>query len=161
MLILHFKMAQEKPAASMSAVFALGCGFLLVGAQIIYAVGSPVSISCDSGVNKMTSAIAIPGVQKPSAIQELCFARISGDWRDTFSWMRGNLDENNRMLSWWDYGHWTTFWGEAKTVLDPGNGYPEYDQETAHALVNGSTKELVRVFLFESVMHPINYLASC
>ncbi|MBI5061174.1 MAG: hypothetical protein HZB67_02570 [Candidatus Aenigmarchaeota archaeon] len=43
---------------------------------------------------------------------------------------------------WWDYGHWTTFFGESHTVLDPGNFYWEYDLETAHAFVDGTLGDL-------------------
>jgi hypothetical protein len=78
-------------------------------------------------------------------MQSLESTRIPQDWMDTMTWMRTSLPQDSRILSWWDYGHWTTFFGERKSVLDPANAVPDYDQEVAHAFVNGNTAEFVSV----------------
>jgi len=88
-----------------------------------------------------------------SSMQSLSYTRISQDWMDSMTWMRTNLPEDARILSWWDYGHWTTFFAERKSVLDPGNAVPDYDQEVAHAFVNGDTAEFVSVLKRHAATH--------
>ncbi|MBI5176517.1 hypothetical protein HY995_00350 [Candidatus Micrarchaeota archaeon] len=88
-----------------------------------------------------------------NSMNQLGQTRISDDWIETYSWMSANPDLGDeacikeygfacRVLSWWDYGHWTTFFGQKASVLDPGNGYPEFDQEVARAFVQGNISDL-------------------
>ncbi|HIH20705.1 TPA: hypothetical protein HA244_05545 [Candidatus Micrarchaeota archaeon] len=58
-----------------------------------------------------------------------------------------------RVLSWWDYGHWTTFYGETNSVLDPNNYFPAFDQETARAFVNGNPSDLLYVINAHHATH--------
>jgi hypothetical protein len=131
----------------------LFCAFLFSFFQFAHAAGSPVVVACDSSgwgksLNQFSSQISIPWYSAPSAIGSLCYSRIDYEWRDAMGWMSLNLNDTDRVLSWWDYGHWTTFYGGKKTALDPGNGYPKYNQMTARALVNGPRGELVRVMRY-------------
>jgi asparagine N-glycosylation enzyme membrane subunit Stt3 len=89
----------------------------------------------------------------PQSMAELSYSRMSQDWIDTTQWMRLNLTENDRVSSWWDYGHWTTFFGGAKTVLNPGNAYADYDQLTAQAYVGGNTSFLIDVLHYHKATH--------
>lgn len=84
---------------------------------------------------------------------ELQATRIPQDWLDAYAWMASNPNMTEsacvreygfdcRVLSWWDYGHWTTFFGGKKSVLDPGNAYPAFDQEVAKSFVEGSPRDL-------------------
>ncbi|MFH0835433.1 MAG: STT3 domain-containing protein, partial [Candidatus Micrarchaeota archaeon] len=75
-------------------------------------------------------------------MEQLRGTRIPEDWTATFDWMRTSLPKDARVMSWWDYGHWTTFLGERNTVLDPNNAYPYFDQGVARAFVNGGTANL-------------------
>jgi dolichyl-diphosphooligosaccharide--protein glycosyltransferase len=43
-----------------------------------------------------------------------------GDWIETLTWMRSNLEENAVVASWWDYGYWITVMGEQITLADNG-----------------------------------------
>ncbi|MFH1780302.1 MAG: STT3 domain-containing protein [Candidatus Micrarchaeota archaeon] len=88
------------------------------------------------------------------AMTDLSYSHISPDWLDSMKWIRENTAPDSRFISWWDYGHWITFFGERKSVLDPGNVHPEFDQETAHALVDGDRAELVSVMK----RHGANYI---
>jgi len=138
-----------------SAWTILGLGAVLVVAQFAHAAGSPVRLGCDDTswgktLNGFTSGLGIPFVSSGSSVQNLCGQRIGEDWRDAMAWMSINLDDNDRVLSWWDYGHWTTFIAGKKTATDPGNAYPEYNQEVARALVNGPKEELVRVMKYHN-----------
>ncbi|MFX0099366.1 MAG: STT3 domain-containing protein [Candidatus Hodarchaeota archaeon] len=42
------------------------------------------------------------------------------DWEETFSWMRAQLDTGTVVVSWWDYGYWSTVLGNVTTVNDNG-----------------------------------------
>ncbi|MFH1751044.1 MAG: STT3 domain-containing protein [Candidatus Micrarchaeota archaeon] len=84
----------------------------------------------------------------PQSMLELQYSRITSDWIDATKWMRTNLNENDRMSSWWDYGHWTTFLGGTKTVLDPSNYYADYDQLTARGYVGGNTTLLIDIMKY-------------
>ncbi len=89
-----------------------------------------------------------------NSVAGLQYSKISQDWLDAMSWLRNNTNYNNpadqarcigkygydcRVMSWWDYGHWTVFLGETKTVLDPGNAFPGFDQEVAYGFVDNQT----------------------
>jgi dolichyl-diphosphooligosaccharide--protein glycosyltransferase len=43
-----------------------------------------------------------------------------GDWLESLTWMRSNLEENAIVASWWDYGYWITVMGEQITLADNG-----------------------------------------
>ncbi len=76
---------------------------------------------------------------------------ISKDWLLAMQWLKNNTSylnpetESNcqakfghscRVMSWWDYGHWTMFLGETKTVLDPTNSRAYFDHQVAHGFVD-------------------------
>ncbi len=147
------KLAQGETAAKLSHSFVVIIGTLMVGAQFVYAVGSPMMISCDSQVNSITSQFAIPGVQTFSSIGTLCYGRITSDWLQATDWMKTSTPLGSRFMSWWDYGHWTTFFGERYTVIDPNNAYDEYDQEVAHAIVGDSFGELRRTMEYHNATY--------
>ncbi|MBN1800099.1 MAG: glycosyltransferase family 39 protein [Candidatus Lokiarchaeota archaeon] len=43
------------------------------------------------------------------------------DWEESLSWMRDNLNGNDVVVSWWDYGYWLTPIGNVTTVCDNAN----------------------------------------
>ncbi|TFG05474.1 MAG: hypothetical protein EU536_01860 [Promethearchaeota archaeon] len=45
---------------------------------------------------------------------------MAQDFRETFAWMRANLDSTAVVVSWWDYGYQTTTVGEVTSVVDNG-----------------------------------------
>ncbi|NYZ75478.1 hypothetical protein H0O03_04435 [Candidatus Micrarchaeota archaeon] len=97
-----------------------------------------------------------PGVA--DSINELNSSKISSDWLLAMSWLRNNTNMYDSsiqaqcnakfgwdcgVISWWDYGHWTNFLGETKSVLTPNNEYSNYDQEVAHGFVDGNTQDFI------------------
>ncbi len=149
-----FSLASHETAQKLSSAFFLAIGSLMVLSQFVYAVGSPVVISCDPQVNSITQQFAIPGKEVFSSMAALCYGSITPDWLETTKWMRTSTEKGSRFMSWWDYGHWTTFFGERYTVIDPNNAYDEYDQEVARAIVGGSFENLVETMKY----HEANYL---
>jgi hypothetical protein len=101
------------------------------------------------GIMALVQAFGILGQDNPWTVKHsmnsLQASRITDDWMKTMDWMRLNTEKDARFISWWDYGHWTTFFGERKSVLDPGNNYVQFDHETAHAFVDGPPSELIGV----------------
>jgi asparagine N-glycosylation enzyme membrane subunit Stt3 len=88
------------------------------------------------------------------SMTELSWSRLSGDWLHATDWMRANLAGTDaRIISWWDYGHWITFFGETKSVLDPGNQYSQFNHETAHAFVDGNVTDLYRTMEYHGASH--------
>ncbi len=94
----------------------------------------------------------------------LQYTRISSDWLSSYEWMRtapsfdksfctNTYGYDCRVLSWWDYGHWTTFFGEQKSVLDPGNRYPDFNQGTARAFVQGNITDLLYTVRYHQATH--------
>ncbi len=89
-----------------------------------------------------------------NSVAPLGGSQISQDWLDAMSFLRNTTSYNNpilqnncknvfghdcRVISWWDYGHWTAFLGETKTVLDPGNQFEFLDQQVAYGFVDNQT----------------------
>ena len=99
-----------------------------------------------------------------NSMNGLRYTRISGDWMSSYEWMRtapsfdksfcqNTYGYDCRVLSWWDYGHWTTFFGEKKSVLDPGNRYPDFNQGTARAFVQGNLADLLYTVRYHQATH--------
>ncbi len=100
----------------------------------------------------------------PASMNELGATRIPQDWIDAYAWMASNpnMTEQHcvaeygydcRVLSWWDYGHWTTFFGGKKSVLDPGNAYAAFDQEVAKSYVDGNYSDLKYTVNYHQATH--------
>lgn len=88
-----------------------------------------------------------------NSMNELTYSRLPSDWVQTYQWMRANAPADTRVMSWWDYGHWTTFLGQRKTVLNPSNLYGGYDQGVARAFVNGNADDLYDRMEFHNATH--------
>ncbi|NUN11685.1 hypothetical protein HUU53_03495 [Candidatus Micrarchaeota archaeon] len=79
------------------------------------------------------------------SMTELSYSQIPPDWIAAMNWIETSAPKDARFISWWDYGHWITFLGQRKSVLDPGNLYPGFNQGVAQAFVEGPRDELVSV----------------
>ena len=89
----------------------------------------------------------------PQSMAELAYTRIQPDWTETFKWMAANMPEDSRVMSWWDYGHWTTFFGERNTVLDPVNERGLLNQGVAKAFVDGNDEDLYTLMEYHHATH--------
>lgn len=118
----------------------------------------------------------------PNSMNELQFTRIPSDWllpseltpsftgspASAMGWLYHNTNRLNpviqkqcrdkygwdcRVLSWWDYGHWITFFGDSNSVLDPNNNYPHFDQGVARAMVDGKLSDLDYIMKMHRATH--------
>ncbi|NYZ77854.1 hypothetical protein H0N96_00425 [Candidatus Micrarchaeota archaeon] len=87
------------------------------------------------------------------SMNELSYTRIPSDWIQAYDWMRLNTPQDARVMSWWDYGHWTTYFGERNTVLDPNNAFSKFDQGVAQAFVNGQPQDLYQLMNYHKATH--------
>ncbi len=92
-----------------------------------------------------------PSVQQ--SMLELNYTRIPSDWMDAYEWMRSEAPEDARVISWWDYGHWTTFFGERDTVIDPNNARGDFNQGVARAFVDGDLNDLYDLMDYHDATH--------
>ncbi len=118
----------------------------------------------------------------PASMTELSYNRIPGDWvlmneitpsfqgtpASAMGWLYHNTNRLNpaiqkqcdatygwdcRVLSWWDYGHWITFFGDSNSVLDPGNTFSQFDQEVARSYVDGNPSDLTYTMNYHHATH--------
>lgn len=69
-------------------------------------------------------------------------SRIPAYWRDSMDWIKENVGEDERVISWWDYGHWINYWGQKKCVTRNDHKYQYMDLEVADKFVNATPEEL-------------------
>jgi len=69
-------------------------------------------------------------------------SRIQDYWIDTYNWMEDNTPLDARITSWWDYGHWTNYFGDRKTVLRNEHASHHMIGMTAHSYLHGNEREL-------------------
>jgi asparagine N-glycosylation enzyme membrane subunit Stt3 len=69
--------------------------------------------------------------------------RLSDYWLDSMDWISKNLGQNDRVISWWDYGHWINYFGERKTVLRNEHLSTGMIGRVAHDFLIGSTQDLI------------------
>ena len=43
--------------------------------------------------------------------------RLATYWVSSMEWIKQNTPEDARIISWWDYGHWTNYFGQRNSVL--------------------------------------------
>ncbi|MFH0835699.1 MAG: hypothetical protein V1834_00885, partial [Candidatus Micrarchaeota archaeon] len=116
---------------------------------VLFVIGLLVSWVQAFGLS--TGQATYPGFQ--DSMNELRATRISPDWIESMQWLKDNVGSNGRVSSWWDYGHWTTFFGGTTTVLDPNNQFGDYDQQTARAFVNGNINDLYFMLDYHQATH--------
>lgn len=69
-------------------------------------------------------------------------SRIPKYWRDPMDWIENNVGENERVISWWDYGHWINYWGEKKCLTRNDHAYADMDLEVADKFVSNTPEAL-------------------
>lgn len=69
--------------------------------------------------------------------------RLADYWVDSMEWIKANLGADDRLNSWWDYGHWTNYLGEKKTVLRNEHASRGMIGRVAHDFIIGSTQDLI------------------
>ncbi len=61
--------------------------------------------------------------------------RMPDYWTETMSWIRNGTESDARILSWWDYGHWTNYFGEKDSVTRGEHAHSEMDLMVADKYV--------------------------
>ena len=64
-------------------------------------------------------------------------SRMPDYWTEPMRWLREETPQETRILSWWDYGHWTNYFGERDTVTRNDHPHPEMDLMVADKFVFG------------------------
>lgn len=67
---------------------------------------------------------------------------IPAYWYESMLWMKENIKDNSYVISWWDYGHWTNYFGRQKTVTRNDHPFVELDLEVADKFVAGDEQDL-------------------
>ncbi len=71
-------------------------------------------------------------------------SRMPDFWIDAMTWIKENVGEEERIFSWWDYGHWTNSFGQKKSVTGNTHEYTIMHQEVADKLVHDTPESLVK-----------------
>lgn len=87
---------------------------------------------------------ANPTPQEQLAVSVRC-QRLTNYWIESMEWIRDNAEDDARITSWWDYGHWINYFGLTDTVLRNEHRSHEMIQEVAHAYIDGSSEELLEL----------------
>lgn len=80
---------------------------------------------------------------KYNTIRTYC-TRIPDHWLDAMYWIRNNAAEEERTISWWDYGHWINTFGQRKSVTGNTHQWPIMHQEVADKLVHNTPEALTK-----------------
>jgi len=96
-------------------------------------------IDCNKlSANVGSSLFELSSGDKARALQlsyYLYCSRIPQWWLDPMDWIRNNVPEDDRVIHWWDYGHWTNYFGQRKTITRNDHVYTSQDLEMADLLV--------------------------
>ena len=63
-------------------------------------------------------------------------------WIEFTEWQYEESPKDARFTSWWDYGHWTNYFGQRDTVLRNDHADHEMILEVAHGFIDGTPEEL-------------------
>ncbi|MEW6528919.1 MAG: hypothetical protein AB1391_03455 [Candidatus Micrarchaeota archaeon] len=68
--------------------------------------------------------------------------RVTPYWINSMEWIRNNTENNSRITSWWDYGHWENFFGQRNAVIRNEHASHKMIGEIAHDYIIGTPEEL-------------------
>ncbi|MBN2122282.1 hypothetical protein JW721_04480 [Candidatus Micrarchaeota archaeon] len=72
---------------------------------------------------------------------------LTSYWIEFLEWEHDESPENARFTSWWDYGHWTNYFGQRNTVLRNDHARHDMILEVAHGYIYGTPEELRQFML--------------
>lgn len=70
--------------------------------------------------------------------------RISSYWINSMEWIRKNTEQDARITSWWDYGHWENYFGLRNAVLRNEHANHTMIGQIAYDFIMGTPEELKR-----------------
>ena len=110
-----------------------------------------VSEVCNKNYQEMvsiTNNMSLPikeAVLNAKSVTQRVYCNIIPDhWLNAMNWIKENRKGEERVFSWWDYGHWTTTFGQGKSVTDNTHSYTLMHQEVADKLVYNSPEALIQ-----------------
>jgi len=92
-------------------------------------------------IYSQVSNITNPDRDQVSGAQLRC-SMLAPYWVESMEWVRSSTENDSRIISWWDYGHWINFFGERDSVLRNEHARKDMIQEVAHAYIDGTPQEL-------------------
>lgn len=84
---------------------------------------------------------AAPAPEEQAAVPHRC-NMLASYWIEFTEWQHDHAPEDARFTSWWDYGHWTNYFGQRNTVLRNDHAYHDMIVEVAHGYIYGTPEEL-------------------
>jgi asparagine N-glycosylation enzyme membrane subunit Stt3 len=84
---------------------------------------------------------AAPTAEEQAAASLRCNT-LTSYWIEFLEWEHDVSPENARFTSWWDYGHWTNYFGQRNTVLRNDHARHDMILEVAHGYIYGTPEEL-------------------
>ncbi len=66
-------------------------------------------------------------------------------WKATLSWLKANTPTDAKMFNWWDEGHWISFIGERKVLLDNRNIDLNGDSDVALSIVTDDVNKACKI----------------
>ena len=125
LVLILGKSLQSEENRKTAATVVLGIGAVFALLQI----GSPIRDSLDSSS------------QLYGYMHNL---HIQSTWIDSMNWISQNVGPEERVLHWWDYGHWTNYFGQRKTVTRNEHQYFGMDLQVADGFVEGPLDHLTK-----------------
>ncbi|MCP4762161.1 MAG: hypothetical protein GY870_10295, partial [archaeon] len=110
-------------------------------AVIVYVL---IGIMCFAQVNHATTV----SIEQMSWT-ELVAGGSFHDWEETLSYINENLDQDDVVVSWWDYGYWLSMIGNVTTVNDNGTNNSTRLGTTGMAMMQ--TDELYSAKIFKQL----------
>jgi asparagine N-glycosylation enzyme membrane subunit Stt3 len=85
--------------------------------------------------------ITIPKTEEIVSANYRC-KRLSTYWIEAMEWIKQSTSKDSRFTSWWDYGHWTNFFGQRNSVLRNEHASHYMIGEVAYIYLDGTPAEL-------------------
>ncbi len=92
-------------------------------------------------VYSLFSDITAPTSKEQTAASLRC-NMMTNYWIEFTEWQFEESPEDARFTSWWDYGHWTNYFGQRPTVLRNDHSRHDMILEVAHGFIYGTPEEL-------------------
>jgi len=83
------------------------------------------------------------------------------DWQNAMFWVYNNTPTDAKILNWWDYGHWISYFSERKVSTDNTNSYSEGTSDFGMFMISddiNNTKEILRKYDTDYIMIETSYL---
>lgn len=81
---------------------------------------------------------------EPQAAYMRC-TRLASYWIESMEWIKNNLENDVRITSWWDYGHWINYFGERNAVIRNEHLSHNMIGNVAHGYVDSTPEELISI----------------